>query len=73
MSSSSFILLGFYNKVLDWIFENTKELQNKKPEEQDQKSLSSGSVPPTEQFSEPFLRDLDLIWRVEMKIISLQD
>ena len=33
-----------YNKVLEWIFQNTNELQNKKTEDQDQKSLSSVSV-----------------------------
>ena len=34
-----------YNKVLEWIFQNTNDLQNEKTEEQDQKSLSSVSVP----------------------------
>ena len=36
---------NFYNKVLEWIFQNTNDLQNEKTEEQDQKSLSSVSVP----------------------------
>jgi SAM-dependent methyltransferase len=35
------------NKVLEWIFQNTNELQNKKTEEQDQKPLSSVSVQKT--------------------------
>ena len=34
-----------YYKVLEWIFQNTNELQNVKTEEQDKKSLSSVSVP----------------------------
>ena len=34
-----------YNKVLEWMFQNTNELQNKKTEEKDKKSLSSVSVP----------------------------
>jgi site-specific DNA recombinase len=34
-----------YNKVLDWIFQNTKELQKKKTEGSDKKSVSSVSVP----------------------------
>ena len=53
-----------YNKVLEWIFQNTNELQNKKTEDQDQKSLSSVSVPRTGLFYEPFLKDLDLIWKI---------
>lgn len=36
----------------------------KKPEDQDQKSHFSGSVPPTGLIYEPFLRDLELIWQV---------
>jgi site-specific DNA recombinase len=34
-----------YNKVLDWIFQNTNVLQEQKKEETDQKSVSSVSVP----------------------------
>ena len=34
-----------YNKVLEWIFQYTNELQIKKTEDQDKKSLSSVSVP----------------------------
>ncbi len=34
-----------YNKVLDWIFQNTKVLQEQKKEETDKKSVSSVSVP----------------------------
>jgi hypothetical protein len=34
-----------YNKVLDWIFQNTNELQKKKTEGSDEKSVSSVSVP----------------------------
>ncbi len=34
-----------YNKVLEWIFQNTNELQNKKTEEQVNKPVSSVSVP----------------------------
>jgi len=55
-----------YHKVLEWIFQNTKELQNKKTEDQDQKSLSSVSVPGAVLFSEPFMRDLEMIWRVKV-------
>jgi site-specific DNA recombinase len=60
-----------FNKILDQIFQNTNELQNEKTEDQDQNSLSSVSVPRTGLFYEPFFRDLELIWRVELKIISL--
>lgn len=60
-----------YNIVLEWIFQYTNELQNNKTEEQDQKSLSSVSVPRTGLFYEPFLWDLDLIWRVKMESNSL--
>ena len=56
-----------YNKVLEWIFQNTNDLQNKKTEEQDQKSLSSVSVPGAGLFSEPFLKDLELIWGVALE------
>jgi hypothetical protein len=42
--------------------------QNKITEEQDQKSVSSVSVPGAGLFSEPFLRDLDLIWQVDHNI-----
>jgi len=52
-------------------YNKTNDLQNKKTEDQDKKSLSSVSVPPTGLFSEPFLRDLKLICRVDLKIISL--
>ena len=62
-----------YNKVLEWIFQNTNDLQNKKTEEQDKKSLSSVSAPLTELFSEPFLRDLDLIWRLDSNINFMGD
>jgi site-specific DNA recombinase len=34
-----------YNKVLDWMFQNTNELQKKKTEGSDKKSISSVSVP----------------------------
>jgi site-specific DNA recombinase len=34
-----------YNKVLDWIFQNTNDLQDKKKEETDKKPVSSVSVP----------------------------
>jgi len=54
-----------YNKDLEWIFQNTKELHDKKTEEQDQRSLSSVSVPGAGLFYEPFMRDLELIWRVK--------
>ena len=37
--------INFYNKVLEWIFQNTKDLEKEKPEDQDDFSLSSGSVP----------------------------
>ncbi len=72
MSSSSIRRLGSYNKVLEWIFQNTNDLHNKKTEEQDQKSLSSVSVPRTGLFYEPFLNDLDLIWRVSPHIDGLE-
>ena len=32
-----------------------------------------GFVPPTGLFSEPFLRDLELIWRVDSNTISMED
>jgi hypothetical protein len=51
--------INSYNKVLEWIFQNTNELQNKKTEEQDKKSVSSVSVPLTGLFYEPFLVDLE--------------
>jgi len=63
--------IGSFSKVLEWIFQNTNDLQ-KKPEEKDQKSLSSVSVPGAVLFSEPFLRDLDLIWRVHSKIDTVE-
>ena len=62
-----------YNKVLKWIFQNTNDLHNKKKEETDKKSVSSASVPLTELFSEPFLKDLDLIWRIDSRISSPVD
>ena len=62
-----------YNEVLEWIFQNTNELQNKKTEEQDQKSVSSVSVPGAGLFCEPFLNDLDLIWQVDSNINCLGD
>ena len=34
-----------YNKVLEWIFQNTNELGKEKPEERDENSHFSGSVP----------------------------
>ena len=49
-----------YDKVLDWIFQNTNVLYEQK-KETDKKSVSSVSVPGAELFSEPFLRDLELI------------
>ena len=52
-----------YNKVLEWIFQNTNELGKEKPEERDDNSYSSGSAPPTGRFYEPFMRDLELIWK----------
>jgi hypothetical protein len=57
-------MLGSYNKVLEWIFQNTKESEKEKPEDQEGFSHSSGSVPRTGLFYEPFLNDLDLIWQV---------
>ena len=39
-----------------------------KTEDRDQESLSSVSVPPTGRFYEPFMKDLDLIWRVEVSL-----
>jgi hypothetical protein len=56
------------NKVLEWIFENTNELEKQKTEEQDIKSVFSVSVPGAGRFYEPFLRDLELIWRVDLNI-----
>ena len=53
-----------FQNLLGWILEKTSEVQNKKTEEQDQKSISSVSVPPTGQFYEPFMKDLELIWQV---------
>ena len=44
----------------------TNDLQIKKTEEQDQKSLSSVYVPGAGLFSEPFLRDLELIYLVDI-------
>jgi hypothetical protein len=41
---------------------------NRKKEETDLKSVSSFSVPRTELFSEPFLRDLELIWLIDSNI-----
>lgn len=41
-------------------------------EETDKKSLSSGSVPSTGLFYEPFLKDLDLIWCIEPKVDGLE-
>jgi hypothetical protein len=46
-------------------FQNTNELQNNKPEKIDEKPIISGSVPPTGRFYEPFLRDLELIWKTD--------
>jgi hypothetical protein len=40
-----YCLLGSYNQVLEWMFQNTNDLQNKKTEDKDKKSLSSVSVP----------------------------
>ena len=34
-----------FNRVLEWIFQNTNELQNEKTEDADQISVSSVSVP----------------------------
>ena len=34
-----------YNKVLEWIFQNTNELEEEKPEDRGEESLSSGFVP----------------------------
>jgi len=45
---------------------NNNELEQKKPEDRDKNSLSSGSVPGAVLFSEPFLKDLDLIWHVDI-------
>ena len=38
------------DKVLNWIFQNTNELQKKKTEGADKKSLSSVSVPRSRTF-----------------------
>jgi hypothetical protein len=54
-----------FNKVLDWIFQNINELQKEKTEGSDKKPIPSASVRLTELFSEPFMRDLDLIWLVD--------
>jgi hypothetical protein len=64
-----------HNKVHDWIYQNTNKLQKKKTEGSDEKSVSSVSVPRTELFSEPFLKDLDLIWRINShdKIFNIKD
>ena len=43
--------------------------KNKKTEDQDQKSLSSVSVPRAGLFYEPFLGDLELIWKVSNTIL----
>jgi hypothetical protein len=40
----------------------------KKKEESDKKSASSSLVPLTVLFSEPFLRDLELIWQLNKTI-----
>jgi hypothetical protein len=53
-----------YNKFLEWIFQNTNELEEEKPEDRGEESLSSGFVPLTGQFYELFINDLDLIWRI---------
>lgn len=45
----------------DWIFQNTNELQKQKKEGTDKKSIPYVFVPLTGHFSEPFLKDLDLI------------
>ena len=54
------------------MFQNTKELEKEKPEDRGEYSLSSGSVPRTGLFYEPFLHDLDLIWRVDPQIDGLE-
>ena len=70
-----------YNKVLEWISQNTNDLQNIKTENQDQKSVSSVSilhsysgegVPLTGRFYEPFLRDLELIYQVDSDMLHLR-
>jgi len=54
------------------MFHNANELKNKKTEEQDHRSLSSVPVPGAGLFYEPFLNDLDLIWRVDPHIDGLE-
>jgi hypothetical protein len=43
----------------------TDELEKEKPEDRGGNSLSSGFVPPTGLFYEPFLKDLDRIWFIK--------
>jgi len=50
------------------IIQNFNDLKNNKPEDRGEFTHSSGSVPGTGQFYEPFLQDLDLLWRVNFKI-----
>jgi hypothetical protein len=54
--------------LFEYIIQNAKELEKEKPEDRGYLPLSSGSVPPTVLFSEPFIKDLDLLWRVNFKI-----
>ena len=57
-----------YKKVLDVIFKHISQLQEIKKEETDVKSSSSSLVPLTNHFSEPFLNDLELIWKLKKTI-----
>jgi hypothetical protein len=62
-----------YNKVLYWIFQNTNELHEQKKEGIDKKSIPFVSVPLTGLFSKPFLKDLDLLWRVDSNVKTCED
>jgi len=58
-----------YNKVLEYIFQETNMLKGEKKEETVNNSVSSVSVPLRGQFYEPFLRDLELIRKLEFILI----
>jgi len=60
-----------YNKVLEYIFQETNMLKGQKKEETVNNSVSSVSVPGAGQFTEPFMRDLELIVKVKNQISSI--
>ena len=54
-----------YNKVLDLIFQETKQLRGEEKEKGESVLTFPNSVPISVPFSNPqFLRDLDMLWEL---------